>query len=58
VPAYLNPHTHRRAAAMIAAGALRLDPLVSRVVGIDAVPDELATEPRFGEVKVMVRPGA
>ncbi len=56
-PAYLNPHTHRRAAEMIAAGALRLDPLISRVVGIDGVPDELGAEPRLGDVKVMVRPG-
>jgi len=56
-PAYLNPHTHQRAADMIVAGALQLDPLISRVVGLDAVPDELAGAPRFGDVKVMVRPG-
>jgi L-iditol 2-dehydrogenase len=56
-PAYLNPHTHRRAAEMIAAGALRLDPLISRVVGIEGVPGELGAEPRLGDVKVMVRPG-
>jgi threonine dehydrogenase-like Zn-dependent dehydrogenase len=56
-PAYLNPHTHQRAADMIAAGQLRLDPLISRVVGIDAIPAELADEPRMGDVKVMVRTG-
>ena len=56
-PAYLNPHTHRRAAEMIAAGALQLDPLISRVVDIEAVPGELAGEVRYGDVKVMVRPG-
>jgi L-iditol 2-dehydrogenase len=56
-PAYLNPHTHQRAAAMIAAGALALDPLISRVIGLDAVPGELSGEPAFGDVKVMVRPG-
>jgi L-iditol 2-dehydrogenase len=54
-PAYLNPHTHGRAAAMIAAGALKLDPLISRVVGIGDVAGELGGEPRFGDVKVMVR---
>ncbi|MEP7239714.1 MAG: zinc-dependent alcohol dehydrogenase family protein [Devosia sp.] len=54
--AYLNPHTHRRAVEMIAAGALALDPLISRVVDIAAVPGELAGEPRLGDVKVMVRP--
>lgn len=55
--AYLNPYTHARAAAMIAAGLLQLDPLVSRIVGLDDVPGELAATPRLGDVKVMVRPG-
>jgi threonine dehydrogenase-like Zn-dependent dehydrogenase len=55
--AYLNPHTHQRAADMIAAGTLALDPLISRVVGLDALPDELGGEPKQGDVKVMVRPG-
>jgi L-iditol 2-dehydrogenase len=54
--AYLNPHTHQRAAAMIAAGQLALDPLISRIVGIADVPGELAGEPRLGDIKVMVRP--
>jgi L-iditol 2-dehydrogenase len=54
--AVLNPHTHRRAAEMIVSGVLALDPLVSRVVGIDDVPGELGAEPRHGDVKVMVRP--
>jgi len=55
-PAYLNPHTHRRATQMIAAGQLQLDPLISRIVTLEALPDELAAEPRLGDVKVMVRP--
>ena len=55
-PAYLNPHTHRRAAEMIAAGQLQLAPLISRVIGLDALPAELAGAPGQGEVKVMVRP--
>ena len=54
--AYLNPHTHRRAAQMIADGGMILDPLISRVVGIDAVPDELGDAPKFGDIKIMVRP--
>ncbi len=54
--AYLNPHTHGRAATMIASGQLDLLPLVSRTVGIESVPDELAGDPRQGDVKVMVRP--
>jgi L-iditol 2-dehydrogenase len=55
-PAYLNPHTHRRAAEMIAAGQLQLDPLITRIVGLEDLPAELAAEPRLGDVKVMVRP--
>jgi L-iditol 2-dehydrogenase len=55
-PAYLNPHTHRRAAEMIAAGQLQLSPLISRIIGLDELPGELAAAPRFGDVKVMVRP--
>ena len=53
---YLNPHTHARAAAMIAVGQLQLRPLISRRIGLDGLPAELGSEPRFGEIKVMVRP--
>ncbi|MDO8359439.1 MAG: zinc-dependent alcohol dehydrogenase family protein [Devosia sp.] len=55
--AYLNPHTHARAATMIAASQLKLVPLISRIIGVDGVPAELLAEPRFGDIKVMVRPG-
>ncbi|RYE07791.1 MAG: iditol 2-dehydrogenase [Hyphomicrobiales bacterium] len=55
--AYLNPHTHQRAADMIAAGQLALDPLISRIVEIADVPEELGGDPRQGDIKVMVRPG-
>jgi len=54
--AYLNPHTHARAAAMIAGGQLALEPLISRRIGLEDLPGELGGEPRFGEIKVMVRP--
>jgi L-iditol 2-dehydrogenase len=54
--AYLNPHTHARAAAMIAGGQLALEPLISRRIGLEELPAELGGEPRFGEIKVMVRP--
>jgi L-iditol 2-dehydrogenase len=54
--AYLNPHTHARAAAMIASLQLQLRPLISRRIGLDELPAELGGEPRFGEIKVMVRP--
>lgn len=56
LPAYLNPHAHARAAAMIASGQLSLAPLLSRVVGLDEIAGEVGGPPRAGEVKVMVRP--
>jgi L-iditol 2-dehydrogenase len=54
--AYLNPHTHARAATMIAAGQLQLLPLISRRIGLSELPAELRAPPRQGDVKVMVRP--
>jgi len=56
LPAYLNPHTHLRAAHMIAAGQLQLEPLISRIIGLGNLADEIGGNPRQGDVKVMVRP--
>jgi len=55
---FLNPFTHGRAAALIASGAITVDPLVSRRIGLDELPDAVANPPRPGEVKVLVMPGA
>lgn len=54
--AYLNPFTHARAAAMIAAGALELDRLVTRTIGLAEVPAVIAAPPAPGEVKVVALP--
>ena len=56
IPSFLNPFTHARATAMIADGMIRLDPLISRVIGLDEAADAIANPPRAGEVKVIVRP--
>lgn len=56
IPSFLNPFTHARATAMIAGGNIRLDPLISRVIGLDEAADAIANPPRAGEVKVIVRP--
>lgn len=55
--AFLNPDTHARAAALIADGTIRVEPLISRRIGLDALPDAVANPPRPGEVKVLVMPG-
>ncbi|QND46228.1 zinc-dependent alcohol dehydrogenase family protein (plasmid) [Rhizobium lusitanum] len=55
-PAYLNPFTHSRAAAMVASGALELDMLVTRTIGLEEVAGVVGGAPLPGEIKVIVRP--
>ena len=55
--AYLNPLTHARAAAMIAAKTLEIDRLVTRTIGLDEVPAIIAASPELGEVKIIAVPG-
>lgn len=52
--AWLNPLTHRRAADLIAAQTLSLDPLITRTIGIDQVPQVVGAAPEFGEIKVIM----
>lgn len=54
---FLNPYTHRRAADMIAAGKIAIDPLISRCVSIDEAPSVIANPPAAGEVKVLIVQG-
>lgn len=55
-PAYLNPFTHSRAAAMVASGVLELDMLVTRTIGLEDVAGVVGGAPLLGEIKVIVRP--
>lgn len=55
-PAYLNPFTHSRAAAMVASGALELDSLVTKAIGLEEVAGVVGSAPLTGEIKVIVRP--
>lgn len=55
-PAYLNPFTHERAAALVASGTLELDRLVTHRVGLAEVPGIVAGAPARGEIKVIVLP--
>lgn len=56
---FLNPYTHRRAAELIASGAIEIDRLISRQVSLEDAPAVIANPPAPGEVKVLVvpRPG-
>lgn len=50
---FINPFTHRRAADLVAAGALALDPLITRRMGLDEVPEVIRHPAAPGEVKAM-----
>ncbi len=52
--AWLNPLTHRRAAELIASKTLALDPLITRTIGIEEVPQVIGASPQFGEIKVIM----
>ncbi|HEY9012965.1 MAG TPA: zinc-dependent alcohol dehydrogenase family protein [Devosia sp.] len=54
--AWLNPGTHRRAAELVASGALDLDALITRTIPLQDLPVVLATPPTLGEVKTIVVP--
>jgi 2-desacetyl-2-hydroxyethyl bacteriochlorophyllide A dehydrogenase len=52
--AWLNPGTHARAAALISEGALSLDRLITRRIGLAEVPQVIGSTPALGEIKVMM----
>jgi len=54
--AWLNPMTHARAAAMVAAGTLDLDRLISRTISLEEVPGAVGAAPAPGEIKLIAVP--
>lgn len=54
---FINPFVHKRAADLVAAGAIELDSLITRRIGLAEVPRVVAHPPAPGEVKVMIVPG-
>lgn len=56
IGSFVNPFTHRRAADLIATGAVRVDRLISRTVSLDEAVDVIANPPRKGEIRVLVVP--
>jgi len=54
--AWLNPHTHGRAAAMIGSGVLELDRLITRTIPLAEVPAVVGAAPGFGEIKILAIP--
>ncbi|OJF96776.1 zinc-dependent alcohol dehydrogenase family protein [Pararhizobium antarcticum] len=54
---FINPFTHRRAADLVASGAIEIDKLISRRISLDEAPDVISAPAAAGEVKVLVIPG-
>jgi threonine dehydrogenase-like Zn-dependent dehydrogenase len=57
IGSFINPFTHRRAADLIASGAIRVAPLISRIVGFEDGAEAIRAPARPGEIRVMVVPG-
>lgn len=51
--AFVNPFTQSRALGLLASGAVRVGPLVTREVGIEEIPAIVAADPGPAEVKVL-----
>ena len=56
VGSFLNPGTQARACALISEGSVVVEPLVSRVVGLEEAALLLHQDPAPGEVKIIVDP--
>ena len=50
---FVNPFTHRRAAELIAAGAIEVDSLITRQTGLEDIPHIIRQPPAPGEIKAM-----
>lgn len=53
---FINPHTHRRAADLVASGRINVEKLISRRVTLEEAPDVIGRPAASGEVKVLVIP--
>jgi len=53
---FINPFTQERAAAMISAGRIKLDPLISRTLPLDEAAAAIANPARPGEIRAIVLP--
>ena len=54
IGSYINPYTQGRAVELIASGKLRLDPLISKTISLDQLPEFLRNKPGQGDIKYLV----
>jgi 2-desacetyl-2-hydroxyethyl bacteriochlorophyllide A dehydrogenase len=53
---FINPFVHRRAADLVASGAIEIDRLISREISLAEAPGVIGNPAAAGEVKVLVIP--
>ncbi|HHX66315.1 MAG TPA: zinc-dependent alcohol dehydrogenase family protein [Chloroflexi bacterium] len=53
--ALVNPYTHARALALLGSGQVRVEPLITRTIGLDELPDVL-DQPPGDDIKTVVVP--
>ncbi len=58
VGSFVNPFTHGRAADLIASGAIKVAPLISRTIGLGEVAEAIKQPPLSGEIRVLAVPGS
>ncbi|MBX5039970.1 zinc-dependent alcohol dehydrogenase family protein [Rhizobium lentis] len=56
ITSFVNPFTHGRAADLIASGEIRVEPLISRRIGLAEAPEAIVNPARSGEIRVLVVP--
>jgi L-iditol 2-dehydrogenase len=56
VGSFINPFIHRRAADLIATGVIKVEPLISRRIGVSDAIDAIANPARPGEIRALVLP--
>lgn len=56
VSSFLNPFTHRRAAELIASGAIQVEPLISRRISLGEAVEAIGNRARPGEIRALVVP--
>jgi threonine dehydrogenase-like Zn-dependent dehydrogenase len=56
VNSFLNPFTHGRAAGLIASGTIRIEPLISRRIGLGEASEAIGNPAPPGEIRALVVP--
>ncbi len=53
---FINPFTHARAADLVASGTIKVEPLISRRIGLEEAVEAISNPARKGEIRALVVP--